>query len=1089
MAAEPNKPQARELIVIGMHRSGTSLVTRLLNLAGAYFGPEHQHIGQNEENPKGFWERTDVRHLNDLLLYAADADWDRPLNYKDWQPPATVKTTFDEGALKIMAEFEGHAHPILKEPRICLTLASWRAHWIKPIFVWVHRHPLEIALSLKKRNGFPLNYGLALWEWYVLKAWQYLQREVILSVHHPQFLANPTEALQVALTKLRQMGCGELSMPPQSDIDAFVEKKLHRAKFQPEDESRFLSPNQRSLWQQMSDPNWVPSSPPPAPSSQCHELLQLGDATAQTFLRRIRQNELQLQRLEKDRQKSELLKAYNRQLRREISDLTKMANRMMKRLRELEQGWTHLRQSKLWKLGLAANKLRSLITPTKTKSRTENSARASPSKKLLDPAVTVIVPIFNALTEVRQCLESLAANTRHPHRLLLINDASTQPELAPWLEQFQARFEHVHLISHEENAGYTASINEGIQWAEADDVVLLNSDTIVPSHWLTRLQQCAYGQHNIATVTPLSNAAGAFSVPYNQQVNELPAGYDVERFALLVQQTAPGLAPKVPTGNGFCMFIRREVLHAIGPFDQEAFPRGYGEENDFCMRASKAGFFHLIDDTSFVFHHRSASFGAEKQALVTHARGVLTSRWPDYKPAVTQWLGQDPLDPFRELLQARLQEDAPLIQQQPRPNPILYILHDGGGGTRLTAGNLMIAMDQRFPAWMLITGRDHWELFKKDGTELTSIGTWAFEKTWHFDESLGPEKRAILRRICSHLGIRIAHVRHLLGNAPEVLQCLKSQGIRVIYSFHDFYAICPTIHLIDRTGRFCGGDCHAHDDKPAESGFHRPGFEEDCALAGNWFQDAPLIRHHYVESWKKRMYDGLQHIDAAVTTSHSAQTIILRHYPLLAKKPFALIEHGRDFQHREALVKAPAAGPMDLVCFGALNRTKGLDMIESLAILDKQHQHFRFHLLGQVSSEWEPPSAAVVLHGAYANDQLMARLQAIEPSVALIPSLCSETYCHTLSEAWNAGLPVICSDLGALRERVHKHGGGWLAHPYQPQDWYDLLLRIKQDPDQYREKATVAKRYRQKTVETMAGEYMALYQEILQPLESEASPT
>jgi hypothetical protein len=82
------------------------------------------------------------------------------------------------------------------------------------------------------------------------------------------------------------------------------------------------------------------------------------------------------------------------------------------------------------------------------------------------------------------------------------------------------------------------------------------------------------------------------------------------------------------------MFIRRALVDDCGLFDHEAFPRGYGEENDFCMRAMKAGWVNLVSPWSFVYHIRTASFKGEKAALVKAGVDVVTKRYPDYAAAV-----------------------------------------------------------------------------------------------------------------------------------------------------------------------------------------------------------------------------------------------------------------------------------------------------------------------------------------------------------------------------------------------------------------------------------------------------------------------
>ena len=112
-------------------------------------------------------------------------------------------------------------------------------------------------------------------------------------------------------------------------------------------------------------------------------------------------------------------------------------------------------------------------------------------------------------------------------------------------------------------------------------------------------------------MTPLSNAAGAFSIPVNNFNNELRFGLSPEHYNRLLENITQRLRPRIPTGTGFCLYVTRQALEVLKGFDESNFPRGYGEKNDFSMRAKQAGFINIIDN-SFIFHTRSASFGPDK---------------------------------------------------------------------------------------------------------------------------------------------------------------------------------------------------------------------------------------------------------------------------------------------------------------------------------------------------------------------------------------------------------------------------------------------------------------------------------------------
>lgn len=248
---------------------------------------------------------------------------------------------------------------------------------------------------------------------------------------------------------------------------------------------------------------------------------------------------------------------------------------------------------------------------------------------------TIVVPVFNAHDEVKNCLASLERHVDFKvARVLVINDASTDPRVAELLRNYSSR-EGFHLLTNETNVGYTGTINIGIRWAGQDDVLLLNSDTIVTRGFLDGLRRTATSHAGVGTVTAMSDNAGAFSFPLFNQPNPKPDDISHDEHAANILIRTSVCAPvDVPTGSGFCMYIRRPLFDAIGLFDEETFPRGYGEENDFCMRALRGGWRNLISPHAYVFHVRTASFGAEKESLTKAAINKVTERHPDYAERV-----------------------------------------------------------------------------------------------------------------------------------------------------------------------------------------------------------------------------------------------------------------------------------------------------------------------------------------------------------------------------------------------------------------------------------------------------------------------
>lgn len=252
--------------------------------------------------------------------------------------------------------------------------------------------------------------------------------------------------------------------------------------------------------------------------------------------------------------------------------------------------------------------------------------------------VAIVVPVYNAPALVERCIDSVLEHTTGRARLIVIDDASPDPKIAPLLDRYASRA-HVRILRNERNRGFTATANRGIVEAGRADVVLLNADTEVGSSWLTGLRRAAASGDDVATVTAVSDNAGAFSVPEVERENAWPAQWSFAETARALWQHAGRCYPELPTGNGFCMYIRRAALDAVGLLDEAAFPQGYGEENDFCQRASARGQRHLVAGNVYVRHARSASFGDERrQALGRTGMAVLRERWPHYEADVAATL-------------------------------------------------------------------------------------------------------------------------------------------------------------------------------------------------------------------------------------------------------------------------------------------------------------------------------------------------------------------------------------------------------------------------------------------------------------------
>jgi len=290
------------------------------------------------------------------------------------------------------------------------------------------------------------------------------------------------------------------------------------------------------------------------------------------------------------------------------------------------------------------------------------------------PRVDVIVPVYRNRTLTRRCLRSvLKSRNEISFELIVIDDCSPEAGIKTDLTEM-SRHNWITLIENERNLGFVATVNLGISLHPDRDIVILNSDTEVYDGWLDRLHQTAYRSDKVASVTPLSNNATICSYPRFLHDNPYPLEVNYPTLDQLTARVNSGVAVEAPTGVGFCMYMNRAALNTVGSFDEVAFGKGYGEENDWCQRAIKKGWRNLIAADVFVRHFGSASFQGEKKNRVANALEVLAAKHPTYDIQVQRHIATDPL------LEARRRLDWARLEEQSRDQNILMVCHNRGGG-------------------------------------------------------------------------------------------------------------------------------------------------------------------------------------------------------------------------------------------------------------------------------------------------------------------------------------------------------------------------------------------------------------------------
>jgi glycosyltransferase involved in cell wall biosynthesis len=408
----------------------------------------------------------------------------------------------------------------------------------------------------------------------------------------------------------------------------------------------------------------------------------------------------------------------------------------------------------------------------------------------------------------------------------------------------------------------------------------------------------------------------------------------------------------------------------------------------------------------------------------------------------------------------------PSVVLPPDAKPtLMLVVFAGGGGTPKTNADLASELKDHWRIVLLTMAPDEWKLY----ADRQELATTIFPTLYSLRDPLPACHAATLQAWINDCGAKLVHFRHWVGSAPELVTVAKKTGVPVVVSLHDPYAICPSLSLIDATGSCCLGDCSKHF---AET----PQGVGDCRSHESWRGQAAglTLRHGFVNVWRQRVSEALSHADAVVTTNPAIRELLAPTQPAVAQR-IVIIEHGRDF----AELHSPVAdrGTKRLLFLGEATAVKGADFLLQLAQMAPE---WEFHFLGKYFLPNQATSSNVTLHDAYERDQLGQRLASIRPALVLLPSRFPETYCHTLSEAWAHGIPVVAHRLGALQERLERHGGGWLAETLQCEHWKSVINQALVE-ENWNHATTAINRIPRRSIADMAADYQALYTRILRP--------
>lgn len=591
--------------------------------------------------------------------------------------------------------------------------------------------------------------------------------------------------------------------------------------------------------------------------------------------------------------------------------------------------------------------------------------------------VAIVIPVYRGEADTRACVMSVLETVPEGTSIVLVNDASPEPGVTDFMAACK-RDPRLVVIENERNLGFPGAANRGMAAVPGQDVVLLNSDTVVFPGWLERLRAHADADASIATITPLSNAGSIASYPGGTE------GTCTEETARLRDEVAAaanaGRHVDAPTGVGFCMFVRRACLNQVGAFDEQLFGRGYGEENDLCMRASTHGWRHVIAGDVYVLHRNGTSFGASRNGWMARNEIVLDQRHPDYKAQVDAFHKAQPLGNLRREI------DIALLREDARPVALLLSLALAGGVERHVDARIEALERQGYRAMLVQPQADH------SHVKITLPGAPGFQDLlFRVDDGI-----AAFLALLASLPVEKVELHHFLGlDAPFVDACLALDAPADIY-IHDYSWYCPRLSLLSAKGGYCG--------------------EPGLAACKSCIAETASELHDDLgpEALRERSARWLGQARHVHVPCNDVRQRYARAFP------------GVNFEIALWQEKAPPAVaiadpvPHRIAIIGAIGEQKGRSVLLGCARNAALHNlALEFTLIG-FSDEEEAllQSGKVFITGRYDEAELPELLQREAPSAIFLPSVTPETWSYSLSHAMATGLPIVAFDLGAIAERL-----------------------------------------------------------------------
>ncbi len=605
---------------------------------------------------------------------------------------------------------------------------------------------------------------------------------------------------------------------------------------------------------------------------------------------------------------------------------------------------------------------------------------------------SIILPVYSDPISLESLLRSIegvisSSDCKAVEELIVVNDNPEAADISQVLAKWKGSSSiPLQVYRNSANLGFVRTINKGIAAANPkNDILIINSDTVIYPRCFENFERAVinFNARGIrwASLTPFSNNSTITTIPEMcHEHNSFPCQASPKNLAALVHELfSPELdsnysLPVIPVGIGFCMLMSRNALDEIGIFSEEFSP-GYGEETDWCLRASKAGFKNFLLPDVFVYHEGGKSFSSKKQALLDRGAAIISAKYPTYNTLISEFTA-DSENHFRH---RQIQPYYRFLTLLKHKKAILFILHFD---ITKTVGGLEKYVKE---ATRFLQGRGRSVIWVSPDLEsqrkryLVRVD----------DEVFGIYSMQPLLLLLQNLTrwnlmeLETVSLQHsMYWKTPELITFLENiipLATNSNFVLHDYFSICSHHNLLWNDEKYCGAPV-----------------DPQLGLCNSCNFGKTVTEHREVAN------SILRQVSTIVVPSEVAHGIFSSIFPHLQPRT-RVVPHYLLTGDQEPI--SPVSGRISLIFLGAPSYQKGILRFQKL--VDEFSGRFDFVTIARADHFKDPSLVRHIGHEGLTGPQLRYTLESLQPGFVFLGSLTPETFSYALYESLDAGLAIL----------------------------------------------------------------------------------